>query len=116
MITRSNFRRVRVLTSPRRWLELQSTKRPFGALCHLCYLESSVRNVLTNAVEYDNYDATGSGVSIVRDKPTLKIGRVKEETSVSDKTLLALGAVSTAAVVGGFLLRNSKYLERIRVR
>jgi hypothetical protein len=67
-------------------------------------------------VEYDNYDTTGSGVSIVRDKPKLKIGRVQEETSVSDKTLLALGVVSTAAVVGGWFLRNSRYLERIRVR
>jgi hypothetical protein len=67
-------------------------------------------------VEYDNYDAEGSGSAIVRDKPTLKIGRVQEETSVSDRTLMALGVVSTAAVVGAWFLRNSKYLERIRVR
>lgn len=67
-------------------------------------------------MEYDNYDAAGSGSAIVRDKPTLKIGRVREETSVSDRTLMALGVLSTAAVVGGWFLRNSKYLERIRVR
>jgi hypothetical protein len=67
-------------------------------------------------VEYDNYDTEGSGSAIVRDKPTLKIGRVQEESSVSDRTLMALGVVSTAAVVGGWFLRNSKYLERIRAR
>ena len=67
-------------------------------------------------VEYDNYVAEGSGVSIVRDEPQMHIGRVREESYVSDKTLMALGAVSTAAVVGGFLMRNSKYLSSIRVR
>ena len=67
-------------------------------------------------VDYDDYEAEGSGASIVRDKPKLNIGRVQEESSVSDRTLLALGVVSTAAIVGGFLMRNSKYLSSIRVR
>jgi hypothetical protein len=67
-------------------------------------------------VDYEDYDAEGSGTEIVKRKPQLKIGRVKEETSVSDKTILALGVVSTAAVVGGFFLRNSKYLTSIRAR
>ncbi len=30
------------------------------------------------------------------DKPVLNIGRVQEESSVSDRTLMLLGAVSTA--------------------
>lgn len=67
-------------------------------------------------VEYDDYEAEGSGVDIVRKKPELKVGRVKEESSVSDRTLMALGALSTAAIAGGWLMRNSKYLSSLRVR
>lgn len=67
-------------------------------------------------IDYDNYNAEGSGVKIIRDKPTLKVGRVQEESSVSDRTLMALGVVSTAAVVGSWFLRNTNVLERIRVR
>ena len=69
-----------------------------------------------STVDYDNFDAAGSGSSIVRDKPKENVGRVQEETSVSDRTLMTLGVVSTAALVGGWFLRNSKYLERVRVR
>ena len=67
-------------------------------------------------VEYDDYEAEGTGVDIVRQKPELKVGRVKEETLVSDRTLMALGALSTAALVGGWLMRNSRYLSAIRAR
>ena len=67
-------------------------------------------------VEYDNYDASGSGVSLVKAQPTLNIGRVQEETAVSDKTLWTIGVVSTAAMLGGFALRNYKYLERFLVK
>ena len=67
-------------------------------------------------VKFDDYDAEGSGRSIVRDKPESNVGRVREESYVSDKTLMALGALSTAALVGGWLMRNSKYLSKIRVR
>lgn len=67
-------------------------------------------------VEYRNYEAEGTGVQLVRDAPELSLGRVQEETSVSDRTLMAIGVLSTAAVVvGGFLARNTKYLERIRM-
>lgn len=67
-------------------------------------------------VNYEDYDAEGSGTADVKRKKALKIGRVQEESSVSDRTILALGVMGTAAVVGGFLLRNSKYLSSIRAR
>ena len=67
-------------------------------------------------VEYDDYEAEGSGASLVREKPGLKVGRVKEESTVSDRALMALGALSTAALVGGWLMRNSRYLSGIRLR
>jgi len=67
-------------------------------------------------VEYGEYDAEGSGTELVREKRVARVGRVKEETAVSDRTLMVLGAVSTAAVIGGWLARNSQYLSRLRVR
>lgn len=67
-------------------------------------------------VNYDDYDAEGSGVQVVRDMPKLHLGRVKEETSVSDRTLMLLGGLSTAAMLGGWLMRNSQYVQRITAR
>ncbi len=67
-------------------------------------------------VNYEDFEVEGSGAEIVRKKKVQHVGRVKEETSVSDRTLLVLGAVSTAAVVGGFLMRNSRYLSGVRLR
>ncbi|KAK3676199.1 hypothetical protein LTR78_003949 [Recurvomyces mirabilis] len=75
---------------------------------------------ILSKVDYEDYIAEGSGKTIVERQKSLKIGRVVEETQMSDRTLLALGLVSTAAVVGGFLLRNSKhltpYLNSIKLR
>jgi len=71
---------------------------------------------LLSNVNYDDYEADGSGKNIVQQKPVRKLGRVVEETQVSNMALLALGAVSTAALVGGFLMRNSKHLSALRVR
>ncbi|KAK6390324.1 hypothetical protein LTR65_005699 [Meristemomyces frigidus] len=67
-------------------------------------------------VRYGDYEAEGSGKGIVLEKPTYKVGRVVEESQVSDKTLVALGVLSTAALVGGFLMRNSRYLSGLRLR
>lgn len=71
---------------------------------------------LLSKVDYEDYEVEGSGTGLVREKPVLKIGRVREESSVSDRTLMLLGAVSTAAVVGGWLARNSRYLAALKVR
>lgn len=67
-------------------------------------------------VNYGDYVAEGSGKAIVQQKPTFKVGRVVEESQVSDKTLMALGVLSTAALVGGFLMKNSRYLSGLRLR
>lgn len=67
-------------------------------------------------VNYDDYDVEGSGAKIVMDKPKLHLGRVKEESSVSDRTLMLLGGLSTAAIVGGWVMRNSQYVQRITAR
>ena len=71
---------------------------------------------MLSTVDYDDYDAEGSGSGILREKPELKVGRVQEETAVSDRTLVALGVLSTAAVVGGWLMRNSRFLSAVRAR
>ena len=68
-------------------------------------------------VDYNDFNAEGSAAGLASQKSKMHVGRVREETYVSDKTLLTLvGAMSIAAVVGGFLMRNSKYLPSIRVR
>lgn len=73
---------------------------------------------MLSTVDYENFEAEGSGTEIARRRKQLKIGRVKEESSVSDRTILTtLGLVSTAAVVGGFLWRNSsRVMSSIRAR
>lgn len=71
---------------------------------------------LVENVEFSDFEATGSGKSIVEEKKSVHVGRVKEESVVSDTTLMVMGAVSTAAIVGGWLLRNSHHLPNLRVR
>lgn len=71
---------------------------------------------LVEDLDYGEYLAEGSGKDVVERKKYLHVGRVKEETSVSDRTLMVMGAVSTAALLGGWFLRNSRYLQSVRVR
>lgn len=71
---------------------------------------------LVENVNFSDFDASGSGKNLVDEKKSVNVGRVKEESSVSDSTLMVMGAVSTAALVGGWLLRNSKHLPGIRLR
>ena len=67
-------------------------------------------------VNFEDYEVEGNAQHTVVKKPVLKLGRVHEESRVSDTTLLLLGAVSTAAVAGGWLMRNSRYLNSLRAR
>lgn len=67
-------------------------------------------------VEFDDYEVEGSGAELAKQKKRKHVGRAKEETSVSDRTLMLLGVLSTAAVAGGWLMRNSRYLQSLRVR
>lgn len=60
---------------------------------------------MTSRVDFNEYDVDGEA-RIVRSKPQKKLGRVVEETQVSNVTL-ALGLLSAAAVGAGWLLRRS---------
>ena len=71
---------------------------------------------MVERVDFDNYLAEGSGREVIEESSSVYVGRVKEESTFSDRTLMLMGAVSTAAVVGGWLLRNSRYLSSLRVR
>lgn len=68
---------------------------------------------MMSKVVYDDFEAEGSGQALIKQHPVQKVGRVFEGSQVSDTTLMALGLVSTAALVGGFLLRDTKYLDAI---
>ena len=66
-------------------------------------------------VKFEEYEVEGEGRESVQ-RRKVHVGRVKEETAVSDRTMMVMGAVGTAAVVVGWVLRNSRYLQSIRVR
>jgi hypothetical protein len=67
-------------------------------------------------VDFDDYEIEGSGVEVVKKKPVIELGRVREETLVSDKLIVTMGVLSVGAVAAGFVLRNSKYLSGLRLR
>jgi len=69
-----------------------------------------------SSVEYDDYEAEGTGKIITQKKQRQKIGRVVEETQFSDKALLTMGLLSTVALVGGYIFRNTRYLSNLRVK
>jgi hypothetical protein len=67
-------------------------------------------------VDFDDYEVEGSGVDVVKEKPVVELGRVYEETLVSDKFIAAMGVLSVGALAAGFVLRNSKFLSGLRLR
>ncbi|GAB7348768.1 hypothetical protein MBLNU459_g7497t1 [Dothideomycetes sp. NU459] len=67
-------------------------------------------------VEWEDYEVEGSGSTILWGKKETKIGRVIEESRVSDATLGALAAVSMALAAAGWMARNSKYVSSWRIR
>lgn len=62
-------------------------------------------------VDFDDYEIEGDGKEIVEKKPVLELGRVREETLVSDRVIAALGVLSVGAVAAGWFLRNSRGLR-----
>lgn len=66
-------------------------------------------------VDFDDYEVEGSGKEAVERKPVVQLGRVHEETFVSDRLIATLSVLSVGAVAAGWVLRNSKYLSRLRV-
>ena len=71
---------------------------------------------MVEKLQFDEYEAEGTGRELVEETTSVHVGRVKEETTVSDRTLMVMGVVSTAALLGGWFLRNSRYLSSIRAR
>jgi hypothetical protein len=67
-------------------------------------------------VDFNDYEVEGSGVDVVKEKPVVELGRVYEETLVSDKFIAAMGVLSVGALAAGFVLRNSKFLSGLRLR
>jgi hypothetical protein len=67
-------------------------------------------------VDFEDYEVEGSDVEAVRETSVVELGRVHEETMVSDRVIAAMGVLSVGAVAAGFVLRNSKYLSGMRVR
>lgn len=65
-------------------------------------------------VDFGEYVVEGTGSGLVKGGGEVrKVGRVREESVVSDKWVAVLGAVSVGAVAAGWMLRNSRGL-RIR--
>lgn len=71
---------------------------------------------MVSKVYYDEYEAEGSGKNIVRDTSVLDVGRVVEESKVSDRTFIALGVLSTIALAGSWLLKNPRALHALGVK
>lgn len=63
-------------------------------------------------VDFGDYEVEGTGVDVVRGGGEVrKVGRVREETVVSDKWMAALGVLSVGAVAAGWAMRNSRGLR-----
>lgn len=67
-------------------------------------------------IDWDDYDIEGSAKQELDGKGEVDIGRVVEESRVSDLTVAALSVVGVAAVAAGFMARHSRYLSSVRVR
>lgn len=63
-----------------------------------------------------DYEVEGSGIEVVKRKPVRNVGRVREETYFSDQTLGLLSVLSVGIVAAGWVMRNTKYLNGLRVR
>jgi len=68
-------------------------------------------------IDFGDYEVMGTGKELVEGKAaTREVGRVVEESLVSDRTMVVLGMLSAVAAVGGYLMRNNRYLGSLRVR
>lgn len=70
---------------------------------------------LLSKVVMEDFDFEGTGKDAVLRKPEVQLGRVREE-AIMGPTALVLSVVGAAAVVGGYLARNSTVMDRLRVR
>jgi hypothetical protein len=63
-------------------------------------------------VEWQDYVVDGTGKGDVEGKAATKLGRVREETLLSDMSLLMVGAVSLLSAVGYFAARSKMLKAR----
>jgi hypothetical protein len=63
-------------------------------------------------VEWQDYVVDGTGKGDVEGKATTKLGRVREETFLSDTSLLMVGALSLLSAVGYFAARSKMLKAR----
>jgi hypothetical protein len=68
-----------------------------------------------SSVRWDDYIAEGTGKVLIAKKKETHIGRVKEETLISNTSLL-WGAASVAVALGGYYLKGSALVRGNRVR
>ncbi|KAI5254577.1 cyclohexanone monooxygenase [Aureobasidium subglaciale] len=73
---------------------------------------------MTSKVEWEDYELEGSGKEVLQGKKVERLGRVREESVVSNGVLGALGMASVAAVVaaGWFAKGGGKYISSLRIR
>ncbi|KAK4985050.1 hypothetical protein LTR66_000197 [Elasticomyces elasticus] len=67
-------------------------------------------------VDWDDFELRGSGKEVLQGKKQTKVGRVHEETMVSDRTLAVMSVLSVTLVAAGWLARNSRYISSLRIR
>ncbi|PKX99641.1 flavin-containing monooxygenase [Aspergillus novofumigatus IBT 16806] len=68
-----------------------------------------------SSVRWDDYIAEGSGKALITKKKETHIGRVKEETLISNTSLL-WGAASVVVALGGYYLKGRALIRGSRVR
>ncbi|OQO13729.1 hypothetical protein B0A48_01959 [Cryoendolithus antarcticus] len=71
---------------------------------------------MLSKVELSDYEVEGDGKAVVEKNPVVNVGRVVEETQVSDRLIAALSVLSVGAVAAGWLMRNSKYVSGLRLK
>ena len=71
---------------------------------------------LLSKLDWTDYKIEGSGAELLHGKKETYIGRVVEESQVSNLALAVMGVVSVAAVAGSLLARSGRFrLPSIRV-
>lgn len=68
-----------------------------------------------SSIRWDDYIAEGTGKSLITKKKEMHIGRVREETWISNTSLL-WGVASVAVALGGYYLKGSALIRGNRVR
>ena len=71
---------------------------------------------MLSKVDWKDYEIEGSGSVVLEDKQESRIGRVVEESIVSNTALAGLGVVSMAVVAAGWLARGSRHFPSLKMR